>query len=152
MLRNRRNVSVLATIAFLSVMAALVIPAHAAGKGGKWISLRCNFKPGQTLKYGLLASVSGTIAMAGGGGQQQSMPVNVKLQTNVNMEVLEVDSQGTATARVTLDDINVDMQTMGQSMEMRMGAGGMKMYSGGMLLFDSSQAGGAEQLPMGNIG
>jgi len=125
------------------------VPVHAAAKGNKWIGLRYNFKPGQTLKYSVAANLSGTVAMSGG-GQQQNVPVNVKLQTNVTMNVLEVDSQGTATANMKLDEVNVDSQSMGQNMQIRLGAGGAKVYSGGMLLYDSSQAGG-QQLPMGNI-
>ena len=133
----------------LAAMVVVATAVQAAGKGNKWISLRYNFKPGETLKYGVAANLSGTMSMAGGGAQQ-TMPVSVKLQTNVSMDVLDVDSEGTATARMKLDEISMDVQGMGQSMEMRLGANGMKMYSGGMLIFDSSQAGG-EQLPIGNI-
>lgn len=150
MLMNRRNVWVLAAIACLVVVVVFAVPVHAAGKGGKWMGLRYNFKPGQTLKYGVALNLSGTIAMSGGGGPSQTMPISMTLHTNVNTNVREVDSEGTATATMKLDEINIDMQGMGQSMQMNVGAAGAKMYSGGMLVFDSSQAGG-QQSPMGAI-
>jgi len=150
MLMKRRNIPVLAAIACLVVVMVFAVPAHAAGKGGKWIGLRYNYKPGQTLKYGVAVDVAGTVAMSGGGGPSQTMPISMTLNTNVNMDVREVDSEGTATVTMKLDEINMDIQSMGQSMQMNVGAAGAKMYSGGMLVFDSSQAGG-QQSPMGAI-
>jgi|GEM_PF-4549918 len=143
MIANRRGALVCAVAVSVAAIVVCATAAQAQEKGNTWHRLRETYKQGETLKYDVRANVTGMMTMSGGGAQQ-TMPINVQLKTGSKMEVLEVDSAGTATVKQTMDEMNMDMQMMGQSMEMRLGAGGMKMYSGGQLMYDSSQAGSDE--------
>jgi len=138
-----RNVWIL-TAAVLFAAAALFVPAvQAAGKGNKWIALRYRFKSEQKLEYKINMTISAQ--------NPDGASMNVDMDTNLRMNVSDVDSDGAATVTMALDEMNMDMQTMGQSVNMRMGASGMKLYSGGQILYDSSTTGGAAQSPMGDI-
>lgn len=135
----------------LAAMVAIPSAPYAAGAGNKWISLRYRYKLGQTLEYAVTMSMSGTMTISAA-GSQQTAPVNTKLKTNVKIRVVEVDRQGTAVLQVIYDEINVDAEEMGQTVNVRMGASGVKAYSGGQLLFDSSRGGaGQEALPIGEV-
>jgi hypothetical protein len=147
---RKRKVSFLAAIVCLAVLVLLAVPVQAAGKGNKWISLRYNFKPGDKLEYAVTTTESGT-AVVSAGGNKQEVPSNTKTAMNLTYDVLEVDPQGTATVRLTLDEINIDTQTMGTSVNIKVGATGVKVYSGGMLVFDLGQMGGTEDLPISEM-
>jgi hypothetical protein len=127
------------TAAVLLAAAALFVPAvEAAGKGNKWTALRYRFKPGQKIEYGLTMNESGTSALSMG-GKRQEMPVNTITKTTFRYEVLDVDSEGTATVKLSADEITVDSQAMGQSANIKVGASGLKVSSGGMMIVDSPQ-------------
>jgi len=147
---RRRNVSALAAIACLVVVAVAAVPADAAGKGNKWISLRYNFKPGEKLEYAVTRTESGT-AVVSVGGNKQEVPSSAKTTMNIAYDVLEVDPQGTATVKLTLDEINIESQSMGTSVNIKVGATGVKVYSGGMLVLDLGQIGGTEDLPISEM-
>ncbi len=143
MSKKTRNVWVLTAALFLVVAALFIPPAQAAGKGNKWIALRHRFKPGETLEYAVTMNMS---------GQEGDMPINIDVETGLKMKVLAVDTKGTATVTLTLDEMNMDMQVMGQSMNMRMGPSGLKVTSGGQIVYDSSAAGGTGQMQMDQMG
>lgn len=147
MSNKTRYVWVLTAAVFL-VVATLFLPAvQAAGKGNKWIALRYRFKPGQKLEYALTRSESGTSVLSAGGARQE-MPASSITKTTFKYEVLDVDSEGTATVKLTADEINTDAQAMGQSVNIRMGASGLKVFSGGMTIIDSSQVDGGDEMPI----
>lgn len=150
MLRIRRDVSVGAVVAFLAVLMVFAVPVHAAGKGNKWVSLRYNFKPGEKLQYALTRTESGK-AVVSAGGNKQEIHSNTTMKTNFTYDVLEVDPQGTATVKLTLDEINIDSQSMGTSANIKVGATGVKVYSGGMLVFDLGEMGGMEEMPISEM-
>jgi len=141
MIPNRRKALVSAAAVCVVAVMTFATAVQAQGKGNTWYSFRETFKQGETLRYDVRANVTGMMT-ASGGGAQQTMPINVQLKTGTKIEVLDVDSAGTATVKQTMDEMTMDMQMMGQSTEVRLGAGGMKVYSGGQLMYDSSQAGG----------
>jgi hypothetical protein len=145
-----RNVWIL-TAAVLLAAATLFVPAvQAAGKGNKWIALRYRFEPGQKLEYGLTKNESGTSVLSMGGKRQES-PVNMITKTTFRYEVLDVDSQGTATVKLIADEITADSQAMGQSANIKVGASGLKVSSGGMMIIDSPQIDGGGEMPIGDM-
>jgi len=152
MLSKRRTFKILIWAhAIVAVLLLCGSVAQATGQGNKWVRLRYRFKAGQRLEYAINMTMSGDIGVSGAGAQE-SMPMNMKMKTNLRMDVSDVDREGTATVKMTYDEINMDMQTMGESMNMRMNASGLKVYSGGMLLYDSAtETGGEDQFPMGQM-
>ena len=147
--RKTRNLLVVATGLVLAVAVCFAPTVSAAGRGNKWISLRYKFKPGQKLEYAtvvMMASLTNTTAT----GVQAGMPMNMTMKTNLRMNTLQVDPRGTGTVKMSFDEFNIDAQALGESVNMRIGASGIKVYSGGQLVFDSSQTGG-QQMPLGEI-
>ncbi|MCK5556999.1 MAG: hypothetical protein KAJ01_01385, partial [Candidatus Hydrogenedentes bacterium] len=147
MFNKTRSVWILTATAFLAIMVVFAPAIQAAGRGNKWIALRYKFEPGERLEYVLTITTSATNIISGPGSQQE-IPVATKTKMNLRYDVLDVDSEGAATVKMTLDEINSDVQSMGQSINVRIGASGTKMHSGGMLLFDSNQMAGGEDVPI----
>jgi hypothetical protein len=134
------------SVAGVTIFATAV---QAQGKGNTWYSLRQTFTQGETLRYDIRANMTGMTTMSGAPGGQQSTPANMQMKTGLKINVLEVDPTGTATAKLTMDEVAIDAQQMGQSVEMRIGPTGMKIYMGGQLMLDSSQTGG--ESPIGGM-
>jgi hypothetical protein len=147
MSNKKRTVWILIVTALFAAMLMLTSSAHAAARGNKWLALRLRFKPGQRLEYALTVTMSGTNVVSGAGGQQE-IPVDRKTRIDFRYDVLDVDPEGTAKVKITVDEINADVESMGQNVNIRIGASGMKVYSGGQPVVDSAQIDGVYEMPM----
>ncbi len=130
--------------ALLAVVPPCMADVEAIGRGNTWIALRYRFKPGERVEYAYTQTES-TATVLSVGGESQDIPTNTTTKINFTYDVLDVDTQGTATVKLSVDQITIEGQRRGRSGRIRVDVTGAKSYVDGRLVFDSSSAPGVDQ-------